>query len=76
MLLRRTASGRMTIDFSTFESMSTVFGRDLYETLARNRHEVGVCPQHDVLWDELTCMEHLSIFAALKGAAGIADEAK
>ena len=25
----------------------------------------GICPQHDVLWDQLTGMEHLMLFARL-----------
>ena len=32
-----------------------------------NRSLMGVCPQHDILWDELTAAEHLKIFAQLKG---------
>lgn len=27
---------------------------------------VGICPQRNVLWDELTCLEHVSIFNHLK----------
>uniref|UniRef100_A0A7S1CQA7 ABC transporter domain-containing protein n=1 Tax=Bicosoecida sp. CB-2014 TaxID=1486930 RepID=A0A7S1CQA7_9STRA len=33
------------------------------------RHSMGVCPQHDVLWDDLTVREHLVYFAGLKGVA-------
>lgn len=29
---------------------------------------MGVCPQHDILFELLTCEEHLSIFYDLKGA--------
>ena len=28
---------------------------------------MGVCPQHDTLFDELTVREHLTFFAGLKG---------
>ncbi|KAJ3286920.1 ATP-binding cassette sub- A member 5 [Blyttiomyces sp. JEL0837] len=28
---------------------------------------MGVCPQFDILFDELTCREHLKLYAALKG---------
>ncbi|KAJ3187378.1 hypothetical protein HDU85_006666 [Gaertneriomyces sp. JEL0708] len=28
---------------------------------------VGICPQHDILWDDLTCEEHLLFYARLKG---------
>ena len=28
----------------------------------------GVCPQHDLLFDELTVMQHIELFAGIKGA--------
>ena len=28
---------------------------------------VGVCPQHEILWGDLTCEEHLLFYARLKG---------
>ncbi|CAG8568180.1 5409_t:CDS:10 [Diversispora eburnea] len=28
---------------------------------------IGVCPQHDILWDDLTVVEHLLFYARLKG---------
>jgi ABC-type multidrug transport system ATPase subunit len=31
------------------------------------RRLMGVCPQFDILWGELTAREHLRLFAALKG---------
>ncbi len=27
---------------------------------------MGVCPQFDILWDELTVKEHLAIFSKIK----------
>lgn len=30
------------------------------------RSVLGVCPQHDVLWDDLTALEHMKLFAHLK----------
>jgi ABC-type multidrug transport system ATPase subunit len=27
---------------------------------------MGVCPQHDLLWDELTGLEHLEFFCRFK----------
>jgi len=29
----------------------------------------GVCPQHDTLWEQLSCAEHVRLFAALKGVS-------
>ncbi|XP_021746248.1 ABC transporter A family member 2-like [Chenopodium quinoa] len=31
------------------------------------RRIIGVCPQFDILWDELTGQEHLNLFANIKG---------
>ena len=30
------------------------------------RKLIGVCPQHNVLWDDLTCFEHLQLFARIR----------
>ncbi|KAG0204882.1 hypothetical protein BGX28_003341 [Mortierella sp. GBA30] len=30
---------------------------------------IGICPQHDILWDDLTVGEHLYFYARLKGVA-------
>jgi hypothetical protein len=31
---------------------------------------MGVCPQHDLLWDTLTGREHLTFYGRLKGLVG------
>jgi ABC-type multidrug transport system ATPase subunit len=31
------------------------------------RSRTGVCPQHNILFDKLTVVEHLKLFAGLKG---------
>jgi ATP-binding cassette subfamily A (ABC1) protein 3 len=31
------------------------------------RKFMGICPQHDVLYDDLTVKEHLELFATFKG---------
>lgn len=30
------------------------------------RKVMGVCPQHDILWDQLTGREHIEVFATFK----------
>jgi ATP-binding cassette, subfamily A (ABC1), member 3 len=45
-----------------------LFGMDLYKDQAKLRQIMGVCPQYDVLFESLTCEEHLSFFYELKGA--------
>lgn len=43
-------------------------GYDIKEDTASARHSMGFCPQHNVLYDELTVAEHLELFSLLKGA--------
>ena len=40
---------------------------DLFEEMDEIREFMGVCPQHDVLFDLLTPREHLDIFYDFKG---------
>ena len=53
-----------------------VFGRDLATNLAEVRRDLGVCPQHDVLWPELTAAEHLRLYCAIKGVPSGSVEAE
>lgn len=34
------------------------------------RNSLGVCPQFDILWPDLTVDEHLQLYAAIKGYQG------
>ncbi|EAS01530.2 ABC transporter family protein (macronuclear) [Tetrahymena thermophila SB210] len=44
-----------------------VYGLDLQTQIEQIRTFMGVCPQHDVLFDNLTVKEHLELFAAFRG---------
>jgi ATP-binding cassette subfamily A (ABC1) protein 3 len=51
-------------------------GHSVRHDLNRVRQEIGYCPQHNILWNELTCREHLRFFAKLKGLnAGVREHA-
>ena len=43
-----------------------VFGHSISQNMTAIHSIMGVCPQEDVLWPELTPMEHLKLFAILK----------
>jgi ATP-binding cassette subfamily A (ABC1) protein 3 len=43
---------------------------DIRTDLAAIRRHLGVCPQHDVLFPDLTVEEHLILFASFKGIKG------
>lgn len=47
-----------------------IFGHSIHDEMEEIRKIMGVCPQHDVLWDQMTGEEHLQMFAALKGLNG------
>lgn len=43
-----------------------VAGRDVSTDMVNVRHSLGVCPQHDILYPDLTVREHLRMYAVLK----------
>uniref|UniRef100_A0A8C1UZ77 ATP binding cassette subfamily A member 3 n=1 Tax=Cyprinus carpio TaxID=7962 RepID=A0A8C1UZ77_CYPCA len=44
-----------------------ISGYDICQDMALIRRSLGLCPQHDVLFDNLTVQEHLLFFTQLKG---------
>ncbi|RHZ28886.1 hypothetical protein DYB31_013829, partial [Aphanomyces astaci] len=49
---------------------ATVHGLSLRRDLPTIRRSLGICPQHDVLYGELTVHEHLSFYGQVKGYRG------
>jgi ATP-binding cassette subfamily A (ABC1) protein 2 len=45
----------------------TIYGEHLGNQSGRARKSLGVCPQHDVLFEKLSIKEHIMFFAQLKG---------
>jgi len=46
---------------------ASVYGIDIFNEMDDMRNILGVCPQHDVLFEFLTPKEHLRLFASFKG---------
>ena len=44
-----------------------IYGYSLSNNVKDIRKMVGICTQHNLLWDELTVMEHLQLFGAIRG---------
>jgi len=44
-----------------------VRGLSMTRDMSGIRQQMGLCPQHDTLWPELTVTEHLELFGVLKG---------
>ena len=45
---------------------ATIFGHSILDSMDMIRENMGVCPQHDVLWPQLTAREHLELYAGFK----------
>ena len=52
--------------FPPTEGTAHINGFDVVEDMDLIRYSLGICPQHNVLFDRLTVSEHLSFFARLK----------
>lgn len=44
-----------------------IYGNSVTSSLNEARHSMGICPQHNVLFDGLTVSEHLAFFQRIKG---------
>ncbi|XP_012941784.1 ATP-binding cassette sub-family A member 3 [Aplysia californica] len=49
---------------------AVVNGYDICDNIDGVRSSLGLCPQHNILFDTMTVNEHLEFFARLKGAGG------
>ena len=47
-----------------------MMGRSILTDMPSIRQDLGCCPQFDILWPEITVLEHLRIYAAIKGFRG------
>lgn len=50
---------------------ATVAGYDIRYDIEHVRENLGLCPQHDVLFDSLTVAEHLYFFAKVGGTCSL-----
>lgn len=44
-----------------------ISGYDIRTNMSKVRDSLGLCPQHNILFDELTVKEHLRFYSQLKG---------
>lgn len=63
----KTTSIHMLVGFHEATSGdATIFGYSIRENIDSVRSILGICPQFDILWNELTGEEHLKLFAGLR----------
>lgn len=65
---KTTTISMLTGLINSSEGAANLFGIDMFNQMSKARQTMGVCPQHDVLFDLLTPEEHLDIFYEFKGA--------
>ena len=51
-----------------------IYGHSVHTEMDMIRRTMGVCPQHDVLFEHLTVKEHIILFSQLKGFSRIQAE--
>ncbi|XP_061703260.1 phospholipid-transporting ATPase ABCA3 isoform X2 [Syngnathoides biaculeatus] len=64
---KTTTLSMLTGLFTPTSGRAYINGYDICQDMALIRRSLGLCPQHDVLFDNLTVTEHLLFYAQLKG---------
>ncbi|CAM9405596.1 unnamed protein product, partial [Scytosiphon promiscuus] len=67
---KTTTIGMLTGMIPVTSGTAFVAGRDVNSDMVTIRHSLGVCPQHDILYPNLTVREHLRMYAVLKAVPG------
>jgi len=55
--------------FPPTSGSATIYGHDIRTEMDEIRKNLGMCPQHNVLFDRLTVEEHLWFYSQLKSMA-------
>lgn len=55
--------------FPPTSGSATIYGHDIRTEMGEIRKNLGMCPQHNVLFDRLTVEEHLWFYSRLKSMA-------
>ena len=56
--------------FPPTSGTAVVYGKDIRVDIKGVRESLGLCPQHNVLFDQLTVAEHMWFYGRLKGLRG------
>uniref|UniRef100_G3SMA0 ATP binding cassette subfamily A member 3 n=1 Tax=Loxodonta africana TaxID=9785 RepID=G3SMA0_LOXAF len=64
---KTTTLSMLTGLFPPTSGWAYISGYEISQDMAQIRKSLGLCPQHDILFDDLTVVEHLYFYAQLKG---------
>ena len=56
------------------EGTAFIMNKDVRTDMTDIRDSVGLCPQHDVLWGDLTVQEHMEVFSVMKNGSVVQGE--
>lgn len=62
--------------YSATKGNAWIAGNDIRNNIELVHLSMGVCPQFDLLWPDLTVEEHLLFYARLKGVSPIEEKQK
>ncbi|KAL3853548.1 hypothetical protein ACJMK2_017083 [Sinanodonta woodiana] len=66
---KTTTINMLTGFISPTSGTAIVNGYDIRTSISKVRENLGMCPQHNILFDSMTVEEHLKFFALLKGCS-------
>lgn len=64
---KTTTMSMLTGMFPPTSGTALINGHDIRTNLYKARSSIGLCPQHNILFDELTVREHIIFYSRLKG---------
>lgn len=64
---KTTTMSMLTGMISPTSGTAIVNGKDIRKDIDAVRSSIGLCPQHNILFDDLTVREHIEFFSRLKG---------
>jgi ABC-type multidrug transport system ATPase subunit len=64
---KTTTISMLTGLFPPDEGYALVGGYNIVGEIDKVHIVMGLCPQFDILWDDLSCKEHLLFYARMKG---------
>lgn len=64
---KTTTMSMLTGMISPTSGTAIVNGKDIRKDIGAVRSSIGLCPQHNILFDDLTVREHIEFFSRLKG---------
>jgi ATP-binding cassette, subfamily A (ABC1), member 3 len=67
---KTTTMSMLTGVFPPTSGTAIVAGHDIRHDITGVRDSLGLCPQHNVLFSDLTVAEHIYFYARLKGMSG------